>query len=528
MNMERRVVPHLEEGTIFGGRYRIVSPIGRGGMGRVYLAEDLRLNGRKRALKITASPDEEREQFIREAEWLTRLKHPHLPEIVDYFPPDADGWAVIVMDYVSGDTLEGIFSRCGYRLPFPRVLRYAGQICGLLCYLHGREPPVVFRDLKPSNVIIDPHDRAILVDFGIARAFRPDALSDTVRLGTPAFAAPEQLKGLQTDHRSDLYSLGALLYYLLTGGRNAAGRRGNLRKTLQDDVPAPFALLLEQLLSDDPSDRPQSAAELMQRLQQIPLPPNSVIHAEFPRADKEDGVTIAAIMSAYPGAGATLAALGLSKYLCKAGIHHALVEMPGGDAELYGLLDGPRRMPRSAAFADPSGSGETTPAWKDRTALYYPVSPHSSMPPEEGFFAWLRRFGVPVVLLDVSGRWENPGMWQMLTESGIASFWWVADCLPSKWTLRRQAAAEQLTKAAVSRGAYVGWIASKDHAFSGRSQWLAGFPSVPVAKLPLLPAEKIVESAWKGNGYPDDSVKSAIFERAFQPWARRIVSMLEK
>lgn len=526
--MERKAVPHLEEGTLFAGRYRILAPIGRGGMGRVYLAEDLRLGGRKRALKITASLQEEREAFIREAEWLARLKHPHLPEIVDYYPPDADGWAVIVMEYVAGETLETIFTRCGYRLPFPKVIKYAEQLCGLLCYLHGREPPVVFRDLKPSNVIIDSHDRAILVDFGIARAYRPDATSDTVRLGTPAFASPEQLKGLQTDHRSDLYSLGALLYFLLSGGRHAAGRKGSLRKTLQEDVPAPFIVLLERLLAEDPAERPQGAAELAELLRQVPQPHGTVIHGPFPRTDRQAGVTVAAILSAYPGAGATFSALGLSRYLSQAGIHHALVEMPGGDAELYSLLDGARRMPRGTVFADPSGSGETAPAWKDRTALYVPAPPDASAPPEEGFYAWLRRLGVPVVLLDVSSKWERPGMMAQLAESGIGSFWWVADCLPAKWSRRRQEAAEQLAGLAVRRGASVGWIANRDHAFAGRKSWLAAFPTAPAAMLPLLPAEQAVEAAWKGAGYPAGALTAADFERAFLPWARRIISLLEE
>ena len=530
MNMDNasKELPHLAEGEVYAGRYLIVAPIGKGGMGRVYLAEDLRLGGRKRALKITASAREEREAFIREAEWLAKLKHPHLPEIVDYFPPDAEGRAVIVMEYVAGETLEALFARSGYRLPFARALRYAEQLCELLCYLHSQKPPVVFRDLKPSNVIIDSHDRAILVDFGIARAYRPGAATDTVRLGTPAFAAPEQWKGLQTDHRSDLYSLGALFYHLLSGGRHAAGRKGPVRKTLQNDVPASFAVLLEELLAENPAERPQSAAELLARLRRMPVPGGTVFRADFsPRACRT-GVTVAAILSAYPGAGATFSALGLSRFLRDAGIHHALVEMPGGDAELYALLDGSRRMPRGAVFAEPSGSGETAPAWREGTALYYPAAPDASLMPEDDFYAWLNRLGVPVVLLDVSGRWEHPRVAAQLAESGIASFWWVADCLPAAWSHRRQEAAQELTRAAVSRRAKVGWIANKDHAFSGRKSWLAGFPAAPAACLPLVRTELAVEAAWRGAGYPDAPARSETFRTAFQPWAQSIISLLEK
>jgi len=528
MDNASQELPQLAEGEVCAGRYRIVMPIGKGGMGRVYLAEDLRLGGRKRALKITASAREECETFIREAEWLAKLKHPHLPEIVDYFPPDAEGRAIIVMEYVAGETLEAVFSRSGNRLPFAKALRYAEQLCELLCYLHSQEPPVVFRDLKPSNVIIDSHDRAILVDFGIARAYRPGEASDTVRLGTPAFAAPEQWKGLQTDHRSDLYSLGALFYHLLSGGRHAAARKGPARKALQNDVPAAFAALLEDLLAENPAERPQSAAELLARLRRMQAPAGTVIRANFPLRTRGTGVTVAAIVSAYPGAGATFSALGLSRYLRDAGIHHALVEMPGGDAELYALLDGSRRMPHGAVFADPSGSGETAPVWREGTALYYPAAPDGSLLPEDEFYAWLHRLGVPVVLLDVSGKWEHPRMAEQLAESGIASFWWVADCLPAAWSRRRQEAAQELTRAAASRRTKVEWIANKDHVFTGRKSWLAGFPAAPAACLPLVRTELAVDAAWRGTGYPDAAARSEAFRTAFRPWARSIISLLEK
>ncbi len=529
MDWERREVPQLEEGTLYGDRYRIISPIGRGGMGRVYLAEDIRLNGRKRALKVTASLQEERDAFFREARLLAGLQHPHLPDIVDYYPPDADGFAVIVMEYVAGETLGEIFARSGYRLPFARVFRYAEQLCGLLCYLHGRKPPVVFRDLKPSNVLIDHHDRAILVDFGIARPYRPDAARDTVKLGTPAFAAPEQLGGRQTDARSDLYSWGAMVYYLLSGGQTAAGRTGRLSRTLQEDVPAEFIDMLERVLAENPSGRPQSAGELRRLLMKVPQASGTVIHGAFPQQARQTDVTVAAILSAYPGAGATFATLGLSKYLSMHGVHHALVEMPGGDPELYGLLNGERSMPRSAVFADPSGSGETMPAWRERAAGYYPVSPDTaSMLPEPGFSMWLRRLGVPIVLLDVSSKWERPGLSEWLLESGIGSLWWVADCLPAKWSLRRQEAGERLSLAAAGRGAVAGWIANRDHAFPGRRQWLSALPAAPAARLPLLAEEAVIRAAWEGQGYPAGAANTVSFARAFEPWARRILSLLEK
>jgi len=557
---ERKAMPEFAPGYRFGERYRIVAPIGRGGMGRVYLAEDLRLNGKLRALKLTAAQADERDAFIREAELLSALQHPLLPAIVDYFPPDREGWAAIVMDYVAGDTLAERFARNGNILPYRQVFRYLVHLCEVLCYLHGQHPAIVFRDLKPANVLIDGHDRAILVDFGIARTYQPGAEADTEKLGTPAFAAPEQWLGRQTDGRSDVYGWGALAFYLLSGGRFARQYAGRHRRYLRDDVPGAFRDLLEMTLSDDPLDRPQSAHALARQLRRLAdrglgdttswptgareddaafveigaaanhswrgstvpfrMMPDA---AHFP---SDDGVRVAVVLSAYPGAGATLATLGLSRYLASRGVHHAVVECPGGPAELYALLNGDRHMPSHAVYADPAGESPVMPVWRNGTAAYYPLDPQTEfVRPDPAFGGWLRRLGVPLVLLDVSSKWLAPEMAAWLAEIGAGSFWWVADCLPAKWTAQRQRAAAALRQAA-GRAA-TGWVANRDHAFRQRREWLQLFPQPPVARLPWLPAASIVQAVWQGQGYPDDASSAAsaasACNAAFAVWARSIL-----
>ncbi|WP_123040645.1 serine/threonine-protein kinase [Cohnella candidum] len=529
MEAQRRAIPALAAGLVWGDRYRIVGQIGRGGMGSVYLAEDLRLNGKLRALKLTCTLTSESEAFIREARILADLQHPNLPDIVDYFPPDESGWAVLVMEYVPGDTLGDVFARSGGRLPYARVLRYLEQLCGLLCYLHGRQPPIVFRDLKPSNVLIDSLDRAVLVDFGIARAYRPEAAADTERLGTPAFAAPEQLRGLQTDARSDLYGWGALAYYLLSGGRSAYQRTGSLRSELQPEVPAGFLDLLDELLSDNPGMRPQNAETLKRRIRELEEGWNRCeadwVHTPKPTEAAHDGVTIAAVLSAYPGAGATFSTLGLSAFLSSRGIAHAVVEFPAGEPELHALLDGARRMPRHAAFADPSGRGPALPAWREAKASLYPANPQGVSPlqPDPAFGEWLRRLGVPLVLLDVSSRWEQGGTAEWLERSGIQSLWWVADSHPAKWTPRRQAAAEAIRERAARNGILSGWIANRDHSFPERSEWLACFPTPPISKLHRVPGECVSRTVWTGEGYPAGKAGLETSGRAFQTWAEEVM-----
>ncbi len=526
-----RMLRQLEPGDCIGGRYRIAAQIGRGGMGSVYLAEDLRLLGKLRALKLTAALPGERDAFIREASLLSALSHPLLPDIVDYFPPGGDGIAVIVMDYVPGESLGERFVKSGRRLPFPRVRHYLEQLGETLCYLHAQRPQIVFRDLKPANVMIDQLDRAILVDFGIARPYRPEASADTERLGTPAFAAPEQIAGRQTDARSDLYSWGALAFYLLSGGQAAirypAGRHARL---LQDDVPAAFRDLLDETLAEDPGARVQSADDLLGRLHQassLQQPYGDASReaesAQCGRGKRETGVSVVAVLSAYPGAGATLATLGLSRWLSDEGVHHAVAECPGAEPELYALLNGARDMPARAAFADPTGAGPAAPVWHRGTAAYYPLDPQASgaRAPEERFSAWLHRLGVPVVLLDVSSRWLTAGVADMLASSGLQSIWWVADCLPAKWSPQLQREATGLQARVAESGAASGWVANRDHSFTHRDDWLACFPAMPAACIPWLPAADIVQAVWRGEGWPAQSLSSDRGRNAFRKWAMR-------
>jgi serine/threonine protein kinase len=211
---------HAAEGDTLGGRYRIVSLLGQGGMGRVFLAEDLKLKGKKWAVKECLHVGSDVQVFLEEAEMLAQLQHPQLPQLVDYFASDTGGFAYLVMDYIQGPTLQDLFERGGRELAVDRVVNYSLQLCELFHYLHSFRPKaIIYRDLKPSNVMINEHDRVRLIDFGVARHFTLGKHADTLQLGTIGFAAPEQLVSAQTDFRSDLYTLGAMMYYLLSRGQ---------------------------------------------------------------------------------------------------------------------------------------------------------------------------------------------------------------------------------------------------------------------------------------------------------------------
>src|SRR5689334_4673150 len=209
----------LTPDTILQGRYRIVRQLGQGGMGAVYEAIDHRLDTTV-ALKGTLFADERlSKQFEREARLLARLHHPALPRVSDHFS-EADG-QFLVMQYIPGDDLSEMMAR--KRSPFPanQVLTWADQLLDALDYLHTQEPQIVHRDIKPQNLKLTSRGQIILLDFGLAKGQAGEISRVTTAASifgyTPNYAPLEQIQGLGTDSRSDLYSLGATLYHLLTG-----------------------------------------------------------------------------------------------------------------------------------------------------------------------------------------------------------------------------------------------------------------------------------------------------------------------
>lgn len=206
------------------GRYHILTQVGKGGFGAVYRAEDRQAHNSIVAIKQInlrgLTPQETIEAtdaFNREVSLLTNLDHPNLPHIYDNFT-DPEHW-YLVMDFIEGETLETYLEAkdAHYTLPLGEVLALGMQLCTVLNYLHTREPAIIFRDLKPANIMRTPANKLYLIDFGIARRFNPAKLKDTIPFGSPGYAAPEQYGKAQTTARADIYSLGALLHMLLTG-----------------------------------------------------------------------------------------------------------------------------------------------------------------------------------------------------------------------------------------------------------------------------------------------------------------------
>ncbi len=262
--------------ALLAGRYRIVGMVGKGGYGGVYKAEDVQRHDALVAIKsinLSHLSSEEiieaTDTFNREMLLLSDLQHPNLPRIYDHFT-DREHW-YLAMDFIEGETLEVYLdhSRQGY-LPVEEVLTIGVQLCTVLHYLHTRQPPIIFRDVKPGNIMRTASGQLYLIDFGIARRFHPGQKRDTTVLGSPGYAPPEQYGRAQTTVQSDIYSLGATLQTLLTGKEPLELSSGYGPPYPQGQViPVALALLLGHMLDANVSRRPASMDVVKQALQRI-------------------------------------------------------------------------------------------------------------------------------------------------------------------------------------------------------------------------------------------------------------------
>lgn len=269
-------------GALLHERYEILTEIGAGGFGAVYKARDTHQDGRLVAVKqinlqgLSAQQIiEATDAFNREADILSTLRHPMLPRIFDRFS-DPHHW-YLVMSLIEGQTLEDYLhhklasaTTTHSGLSLEETLSIGVQVCDALRYLHSQQPPVIFRDLKPGNLMRTAGGRLYLIDFGIARRFKLGQLKDTIPFGSPGYAAPEQYGKAQTTPQADLYSLGALLYTLISGDDPSEHpfQFPPLRVYGTDGIRE-LGVLIQRLVSLAPEHRPATTEEVRAELQRI-------------------------------------------------------------------------------------------------------------------------------------------------------------------------------------------------------------------------------------------------------------------
>lgn len=291
------VAPHIREapqapptGTVLQGRYTIEGMLGMGGMSGVYRGRDTRFKEVARYCAIkemfqtpidTSTRTLWLRHFEREAGLLATINHPAVPKVYDFF--EENGRVYVIMELVPGSDLEALLHQHAKPFGEARVAHWALQLCDVLHHLHTAGPePIVFRDLKPSNIMVTPDERVVLIDFGIARVFADEQQGKGTLIGTEGYAPPEQYRGV-VDVRGDVYALGATLHHLLTNVdprmevpftfHERAVRAFNPQvSTVLEDV-------LNQTLQYDIEERPQSVAELKALLLQVPTLHTPGVHA---------------------------------------------------------------------------------------------------------------------------------------------------------------------------------------------------------------------------------------------------------
>src|SRR5258708_868324 len=209
------------------------------------------------------------EAFTREATLLAALQHPNLPGVFEHF--QEDGRWYMVMSFIQGETLEAYLTRTNRnKLPLSEVLSISKQLCTVLHYLHSQYPPIIFRDVKPANIMRAPDGQIYLIDFGVARRFKPGQKKDTTPFGSIGYAPPEQFNKTQTTPRADIYSLGATMYQLLSGHEpDTTPFHFPPLQSLEPTMPTKLVALIEQMLDMDEMKRPLNMLIVEQRLQEI-------------------------------------------------------------------------------------------------------------------------------------------------------------------------------------------------------------------------------------------------------------------
>lgn len=250
---------YVQVGDILRNKYRVISHLASGGMSEVYIVEEIGSEQNIWAAKISNLNSKFAQKLMNEAKLLSHLHQPNLPFVVDFF--SCSHYFYLILEYINGIPLSNYVEEKDFNLSLDFILDVGIQLCDVLYYLHHeQQEPIIYRDIKPGNILITENNTVKLIDFGIARKFQEGRMKDTVQVGTVGFAAPEQFEKEQTDTRTDLFSLGALLYYLISRGKYVYIAQKPIQ-ALRDDLPKFLSLCINELVKLKRDERVQHVSE---------------------------------------------------------------------------------------------------------------------------------------------------------------------------------------------------------------------------------------------------------------------------
>ena len=492
----------LRIGAVVGERYRVLSQIGEGGMGRVYLAEDLRLKGQRWAVKWLPKDGMDPRQAEKEAQIMTSLKHPSLPRIVDTFQDEAGGGSCLVMDYIEGETLLQRSNAHDHRLPWTSVVHYALQLCDLLDYLHSLDSPIVFRDMKPSNVIVGPDDQVRLIDFGIARTYKAGKAADTMHVGSIGFAAPELLANKQTDHRADLYSLGCLLYFLLSGGQYYNFTKTPLEQ-INDRLPPVITAVVSKLLSEAPEQRYPHAKAVKEALERKEGNDQGVRGEQ--RNTGAGRRIVVTVYGLFPKAGATFVAVTLAKLLAERKRQAAYVEFPWQERDSFLTM---------TATAQGYSS-----AWREGTLMWRLGDSNDSSYDPAALYKLLFETKAETIIFDLSSNAHPEAAEALLHASDMI----VPVASPDPGGLRSEATVANWAKVnASAEPDRIYWIANRMPESLKLPQFYKLFSTKPVSTIQEFSYDAVMAAKWNGGWIADEGEYKGALRAAMMPLLRAI------
>jgi len=248
----------LNEGYILDGKYKIIKVLGRGGMGTVYLCKNIRLDNQW-AIKEIKKDLKNHIDFSSEPNILKKLNHIGIPRIIDIFYEDNNLY--MVEDYIEGVTLKEYINEKG-NIDEENIGNITSNICDIITYLHNLDPPIIYRDLKPSNIIITPTNKVVLVDFGISRTYKADKDDDTVYVGSNGYAAPEQFGFGQSCKQTDIYGIGMVIYFMVKGDVSSTAFEPLIDENYNKNVSSHLKRIIQKCVQVDIKDRFASSEEL--------------------------------------------------------------------------------------------------------------------------------------------------------------------------------------------------------------------------------------------------------------------------
>lgn len=293
-------------GSVIDGKYEILRKIGQGGMSVVYLAMDTHLNKQWAVKEIRKKGNGKDDvvivnSLLAEANMMKKLDHPSLPRIVDII--DNGETIFVVMDYIEGESLDKILLEYGAQ-PEELVIAWAKQLCDVLSYLHSQKPPIIYRDMKPANIMLKPEGNIKIIDFGIAREYKEQSLADTTVLGTKGYAPPEQYSG-QTDARSDIFALGMTMHHLLTGIDPRGGEKYVPVRMWNPELSEGIEIIIDKCVQPAAENRYQNCSDLLYDLEHPDL-----ITKDYKRSQKRK-------LRAFLVSGILAGALAISGVTCR-------------------------------------------------------------------------------------------------------------------------------------------------------------------------------------------------------------------